>query len=101
MILYNITFNVEADTAVEWQDYFKAVHMPYLQNVAVVNEVKLLKLMNEMPEIPGTTFACQLLLEGQEELELFYNDVEEEMYSKLHERFSGKFVYFNTILQEI
>lgn len=101
MILYNITFNVEQDVTVEWQEYFKTTHIPYLQEKPMIEEVKLLKLMTELPEVEGTTYTCQIRFKGQDQLEFFFNEVEVVFYNNLQERFSGKYVFFNTILQEL
>lgn len=100
MILYNTTFNVELAIENDWLKWVRTSFVADIVASGFVVEHKILKLLTEI-ENGGATYSVQCWFENMENCIGFQNDCLEAAQQKMYEKYSGKFVLFSTLLEEV
>lgn len=101
MVLYNITFKVEDNSAESWLQFMKDDYLPLLFKTGYILNYSILKLLNEEYSDGGTTYSVQLMLENTEQLQRYQEVYEVPLEANLHKKFGGTFLYFKTWLEEV
>ncbi len=101
MLIYNVTVNIDTDVEEEWKQWMKNVHIPEVLATGRFTGFKFLRLLNEVPDATGNTYAIQYYAENIGQIET-YLDTEAPAMRKSHdEAFGSKFVAFRTVLEEV
>jgi hypothetical protein len=101
MVIYNVTVNVEPDIEQEWIDWMKIVHIPDVLETGYFDSHKFLKLLTEVPDATGSTYAVQYKTTSLDRLNAYTDKESARLQHEVLERFPGKFVAFRTVLEEI
>lgn len=101
MIIYNVTVNVEDETVAEWVAWMKGVHIPEMLKTGYFKDAKFLKLLTEVPDSTGETFAVQYFVKDEETLTEYINSSAPLMRKKHEQKFGGKVYAFRTVLEEL
>ena len=99
MILYSITYNIEADIESDWLKWMKIVHIPKMMDTGYFNSVRLFKLLHI--EDAGTTYSLQFMSDSLEEIQNFLENSAQSLAEEHNIRYKNKHVAFRTVLQEI
>lgn len=101
MIIYNVTVNITSEVEVEWKEWMSNIHIPEVLATGYFESNKFLKLLNEVPEAEGATYAIQYFTTDIEKLSQ-YMEYQAERLQKAHlSKFPNKFVAFRTVLEEV
>ncbi|MDH5609945.1 MAG: DUF4286 family protein [Cyclobacteriaceae bacterium] len=101
MILYNITYSVDADIEAEWINWMKQSHIPNVLKTGRFEGYKFLRLLNEEADTNGVTYALQFFAQTIGDLES-YLSTEAPALQKAHmDKYGSRFVAFRTLLEEI
>ena len=100
MILYSMTFSVEIEAHQDWLNDLKSTHIPSILLSGLINEYKILRMLNEHPD-GGITFNCQLFMNDMTDLQTFEQDFEYNFLLSMEKKFAGKFIPFKTILEVV
>lgn len=98
MYIYNVTTNVEADTAQEWLAYMRETHIPEMIATGCFTGAKLTRVMIQ-EEMGGKTFSIQYAVTDKETFKGYYVAYAADMNSRLDQKFKGKYVTFQTELE--
>lgn len=101
MIIYNITVNVEAQTAEAWKTWMKQVHIPAMLATGCFKGYKFLRLLTEVEDNPGLTFAVQMECEHMADLDTYMDKHAEKLRADHKQEFEGRYVAFRSILEEV
>lgn len=101
MILYNVTVNVSPQVVQDWLHWMKTVHIPEVMDTGCFEEHKFLRLLNESPDVEGTTFAVQYFAATQTKLDHYLNEHAALLRQKHLERYQDQALAFRTLLEEI
>ena len=101
MILYNVTISIEKESSQEWQKWMKTKHIPEVMAVGIFKEYKFLRLMTEIEDNQGDTFAIQYFCENMKALDHYMEQFATKLQNEHTEKYKGKFIAFRTILQEV
>jgi Domain of unknown function (DUF4286) len=101
MFFYNITVNVEQDVAEDWLQWIKTVYVPQIMRTGYFKEQKVLRLLNEIEGNTGVTYALQFECLSMGALSAYLDRVAPLLQKEHYERYAGKHVSFQTILQEV
>lgn len=101
MIVYNVTISIEKGISQEWQNWMKSVHIPAVMAVGIFKEHKFLRLMTEIEDNQGDTFAVQYLCENKAALDLYMDKFATKLQNEHTKKYKGKFIAFRTVLQEV
>jgi hypothetical protein len=101
MILYNITVNVEDGIHSDWFKWMKETHIPDVMNTGMFIENKMLKLLSQLPDEEGTTYAIQYFCTSLEDLEHYQQNFAPKLQEDYLKRYGNKVVAFRTILEVI
>ncbi len=101
MIVYNITFQIENDTAPLWLSFMKDDYLPLIKKTGYIESYRILKLLNDEYSQGGVTYSVQFMVESLEQLTNYQALYEESFEIRLRQRFEGKYVFFKTWLEEI
>lgn len=101
MLIYNVTVNIDPEVEEEWKQWMKNVHIPEVLKTGRFTGSKFLRLLNEVPDATGITYAIQYFAENIGQIES-YLDTEAPAMRKHHDdAYGGKFVAFRTVLEEV
>lgn len=99
MILYNVTVNVDSDTAAEWVRWMQTVHIPEVLETGMFHSNRFCRLMVE--EEFGITYSVQYVLKDLETFQLYQQLYAPALQKSHHERYEGKYVAFRTVMEII
>jgi hypothetical protein len=99
MILYNITVNVEDGVHSDWLKWMKETHIPDVMNTGMFQENKILKLLSQLPDEEGTTYAIQYFCKSLEDLEHYQQNFAPKLQADYTKRYGNKVLAFRTILE--
>lgn len=99
MILYNITIKIDHNCSSNWLDWLKRLQLPSIMETGLFNGYKVCKLLHEVEEPDGATFAIQLQCDSFSHLVTYQKYHEEKFKKELYEKFGGRYVLFATTLR--
>ena len=98
MIIYSITYNVEADLECEWMDWIKEIHIPRIMRSRRFTRYTLQQLIDPVEE-GKKVFNLQFHAEKSGDLDQFLLE-DAEIYLGAHDQRFGEQVYaFDTIME--
>ena len=100
MILYNITYSVEKEIENQWLDWIKTEYVAEIVQTGLVVEHNILKLLTEIDN-GGVTYSFQCWFKTMAECEAYQIQFADDIQDKHYQRFKGKFVEFNTLLEKV
>jgi len=101
MIIYNVTVNINTEVEVKWFKWMKEVHVHEVMATGYFKEYKFLKLLNEVPEAEGSTYAIQYFSETLANLNQYIEKESQTLQQRTLQKFPNQFVSFRTILEEV
>ena len=90
MILYNVTVSVDLEIEDDWVKWMKEIHIPEMMKTGCFNENKLLKLLNERPDVEGTTFAVQFFAKNPSMIDEYLEKHAPNLRQRHMDRFGDK-----------
>ncbi len=99
MIILNITFNVNKE-ATNFLSWMQQHHIPAVMTTKLPSQHKVLRLLTNV-DMEGDTYSFQYFFEdmgGCLDFQVMYFD---NMIRQIDQHFRGKFVFFDTILEEV
>ena len=100
MIIFNITVNISYQSEKEWVSYMKTTHIPEILATKLPLEVKFFRLLTEI-ENDGSTYTSQFSFRTMEDFLAYQTHFQADLQEKHHQRFSGQYVSFRTLLEEV
>ena len=100
MLYYNITFNVELESEAAYIDYQKQTFIPAIIATKLIANHKLMRLLTEI-ENGGATYSLQLGFVDEDNFADFELNHLSNIIIAFHQLFVGKYVSFNTLLEEV
>lgn len=100
MYIYNITLSVEEQNELEFSQFLKSIIIPFIKNENVVDKTIVLKLLTEVDN-GAINFALQNEFDQVEKFFEFETSFLPKLFSKIDLSYSGKYLYFSTLLEEI
>ena len=100
MLLYNTTYSVAQETGPDWLRWMKAFYIPTVMATGLPVSYKLLRLLTELDN-GGTTYSVQLDFATRPDYEAYLNQYADAMQQRIQHRFTGQFVSFDTLLEEV
>ncbi len=101
MLIYNVTVNIDPEVEEEWKQWMKNVHIPEVLKTGRFTGSKFLRLLNEVPDATGTTYAIQYHAENIGQVEAYLDHEAPAMRKHHDDAYGGKFVAFRTVLEEV
>jgi hypothetical protein len=99
MIMYNVTVNVDAESAEDWLDWMRSVHIPEVLATGLFAEAKIARILAE--EEGGKAFSVQYYAPSMEDFETYEKTHATRLRAKHQEKFGNKTVAFRTLLHVI
>lgn len=99
MIIYNVTIQLDQAIVTDWLDWMKKVHIPEVMETGMFLNYRLLRLMDDNPEV--TTYAVQYECLGMDQLSQYQAQFAPALQVAHRERYEGKFVAFRTLLEQV
>lgn len=99
MILYNVTINIDNRVADEWLTWMKEVHLPEVMATTYFVKYQICKMLTEVEDNGGTTYAIQFFARHLEDLTEYQRDYEAELQTKHHYRYLNQYVTFHSVLE--
>jgi hypothetical protein len=100
MLYYNITFSVETESENDYLVYQKTIFLPSIIATKLTQNHKLMRLLTEIDN-GGVTYSLQLGFQDMEDYMSFEMTYLPNIITQFHHQFSGKYVSFNTLLEEV
>lgn len=100
MIIYSITYNVEKEVQKEWLEWMRVELIPEMMDFGTFDDFKILRLVNEVAGT-GITYSLQFIAPTMAHVDQYLLEKESEIMQKVYKRYSGKFVEFRTILEQL
>ena len=101
MILYGITINIERQIHEQWIEWMKTQHVPAVLGCGLIQDSKILKLLNEEDGNPGVTYSFQYFFKDLNALQKFQEEFEPGLDTILYSKYRNSLVDFRTILEVI
>lgn len=99
MIIYNVTVNIESDTADGWVSWMRETHIPDVMKTGYFLENRFARVLVE--EEQGVTYSVQYLCKNNADL-MEYQEKHAARLQAVHSsKFEGKFVAFRTLLEVV
>ena len=99
MIIYNITVNISHPSEKEWLAYMKNTYIPEIEATNLTISCKLLRLLTEIDN-DGATYTTQFTFLTMENFLAYQTHYQAEILEKHHQKFTGQYVSFRTLLEE-
>ena len=101
MLIYNVTVNIDPQVEEEWKQWMKNIHIHEVLKTGRFTGSKFLRLLNEVPDATGITYAIQYYAENIGQVEAYLENEAPAMRKHHDDAFGGKFVAFRTVLEEV
>lgn len=101
MILYNVTVNIDSDVEQDWIDWMKTTHIPEVLETGFFTGYKMMKMLSEVADETGKTYAVQYSLENLDQLETYLNTVAPKLQKASIIRYGSKMAAFRSVLEEV
>ncbi len=96
MVVYNVTINIDQESADEWLKWMRETHIPDVMSTGHFRDSKICRVQGE--EEGGNTFAIMYTAKSQKDLEEYQEKHSPQLQSEHTQRFKGKFASFRTLL---
>lgn len=100
MIVYNVTIQVQHDTAEEWVKWMQEEHIADVLSTGLFTECRLCRML-EQDETDGITYSAQYVSPGINEYNTYISDHAPLMREKGFKRFGNKFIAFRSIMETL
>ncbi|WP_162627999.1 DUF4286 family protein [Arcticibacterium luteifluviistationis] len=100
MILSSFTFSIEYSHALLFENSLNTEIVPFLNSLEEVKSLKLYKLITDI-ETGGQNLSLQIFLENMDKHKSIEANHKAKILSILDAKFAGKYVYFQSLLEEI
>jgi hypothetical protein len=97
MLIYNVTINIDENTADEWVQWMKTIHMPEVVSTGCFTESRLCRVFGE--EQGGRTYAAQYLCPNITDFDRYQREFAPALQAKTSARYEGKFAAFRTLME--
>lgn len=101
MIIYNVTVNVETGIEQEWLVWMQTTHIPDVLATGCFESHKILRLLGEVPEAQGKTYAIQYFATSTEAIDQYLANHAPKLRQDVLERYQDQCVSFRTLLEEV
>jgi hypothetical protein len=101
MIIYNVTVNINTAVEAQWFKWMKEIHIPEVMSTGYFKENRFLKMLNEVPEAEGSTYAVQYFAESLDLLNEYTEKESSRLQKHTYDKFPNQFVAFRTILEVV
>lgn len=100
MILYNTTYSVAIETGPDWLRWMKTFQMPAVMATGLPVSHKIRRLLTEIDN-GGVTYSVQLDFHTLADYEAYQQHHADALQQRIHHRFGGQFVSFDTVLEDV
>ena len=100
MILHNTTYSIAIETAPDWLRWMKAFQLPAVMATGLPAGHKILRLLTELDN-GGVTYSVQLNFSTIANYEAYRTQHTNALQQRIQHRFGGRFVSFDTLLEEV
>ena len=100
MILYNTTYSVAQEAGPDWLRWIKTFYLPAVMATGLPVSHKLLRLLTELDN-GGVTYSVQLDFATRSDYEAYLSQHADALQQRIQHRFTGQFVSFDTLLEEV
>ncbi len=101
MILYNVTVNIDDTIEKDWLNWMINKHIPDVLETGLFKGHKMYKLMTRQSDETGITYSIQYFLRNMDDYNLYQTEFAPTLQQEYNERYSGKFVAFRSLLEEV
>jgi len=101
MILYNVTVSVDRDIAEEWVVWMKTEHIPDVMATGHFTSHRILRLLNDDPDVTGISYAVQYEAADIGQLEAYLLHEATALREKHMLRYGSKTIAFRSVLEEV
>jgi hypothetical protein len=101
MIIYNVTVSVDEPIEKEWVQWMKNEHIPEVIATGLFLDHRILKLLNDSPDVTGITYAIQYHAESIGHLDEYLGSHASALRQKHMEKYGSRTVAFRTVLEVI
>ncbi|MBC7410004.1 MAG: DUF4286 family protein [Arcicella sp.] len=100
MIIQNITYSINKDLEQDFLDWMQNTHV---QNVMITGFPKSFKIMRLLTEVEngGATFSFQYNFDNLNSFEVFEREYFDDLNYEVDKRYTGKYVFFPSLLEEL
>jgi len=96
MILYNITVNIDLNAEQEWVEWMNSTHIPDVLATGEFLECRFTRVLAN--DDGGNTYSMQYLAPDMESYIRYQNEHQPKLAKDHHDRFSGRYAAFRTLL---
>jgi len=100
MIINNITYSINRNLEQDFLEWLKAVHIPEAMNTGKPKSYKIMHLLTEV-ENAGATYSLQYSFEKMEDFKDFEREFLDDLNDEVYKRYTGNYVFFPSLLEEI
>jgi hypothetical protein len=101
MIIYNVTVSVDEPIEKEWVQWMKDEHIPEVLATGLFLNHRILKLLNDSPDVTGITYAIQYDAESIGHLDEYLGSHATVLREKHMQKYGSRTVAFRTVLEVI
>ena len=100
MLVYNMTFSVDADSADEWLAWMKSTHIPNVRKTGLFQSHKILKVLSH-DDTATVSFAIQFFVESSEILENYFDKDAHQLNKAIQQRWGESQIAYESLLKDI
>lgn len=101
MVIYNVTVNIDSDVEADWIQWMQEVHIPEVMSTGFFQEHRLMRMLSEVEDATGKTYAIQYMANSLDELETYLNTSAPKLQKASIIRYGTKMAAFRTVLEEV
>lgn len=101
MILYNVTVNIDSDVEQDWIQWMKETHIPEVMQTGYFTENRMLKMLSEVEDETGRTYAIQYTADNLGRLEEYLEKAAPKLQKQSIIRYGTKMAAFRSVLEEV
>jgi hypothetical protein len=101
MIIYNVTVSVEVQIESEWVNWMKNEHIPEVLATGLFINHRMLKMLNDSPDVTGITYAIQYEAESIGHLDEYLGVHAPALREKHMIKYGTKTLAFRTVLEVV
>ncbi len=100
MLIFNFTYNIESKIHTKWLEWMKSNIIPKAMETKLPTNAKVFKLLTEISN-GGETYTLQFVFNNHEDYQAFDQHHKDILFDRHDMLFRGKYVLFNSLLQEV
>lgn len=101
MVLYNVTVNIDEDVEQDWIQWMKVTHIPKVMETGYFVEHRMMRMLSEVPDATGSTYAIQYLAQAMGSLESYLEKEAPKLQKESIIRYGSKMVAFRSVLEDV